>query len=472
MWYGILYGVPRPLLRLASAALSLFDPSSGSLLLRTAETSVLSVLKTVVCGLVVAVLLGGCAGLMGSRVPLMGSDLARAQLPGFVGVRFWGDEVPDDLVAEARRQFPNIPTIGASASRIDGRPVIEVLALSGGGPNGAFGAGVLAGWSETGRRPEFEVVTGVSAGALIAPFAFLGPEFDDTLKEIWTTYETKQLIRSNGLPGILGGDSAVDTTPLAELIAGYLNRAVLDKIAAQYDRGRLLLVATTNLDAQRPVVWNMGELARSQRPGAAQLFHQIILASAAIPGVFPPVRIQVEVDGKLYDELHVDGGVTRQMFVSPLQAPIRDFDRFYPRKPIRRYYVIENGKPTPIYKAVDQKTLPIVGRSIQTLLQNQTSGGLYRIYRRVRDAGAAFNFLSIPPTFPYEPVEAFDPKYQAKLFDAGAELGRRRDPWLKQPPDLVPSSRRTPPAETRPARRDVKPSLFGASNFFSSIASN
>jgi len=417
--------------------------------------------------LVTALVVSGCASMIGVRNPVPTELADRAIVPDISGVRSWGDVVPDEPIAELKQLFPDLPPIGATAQRVGGRPVIETLALSGGGPNGAFAAGVLNGWSATGRRPEFEIVTGVSAGALIAPFAFLGPDYDDTLRTLWTTYKTTDLIRSSGLPGLLGGDSLVDTAPLAEVIAEQLNRDVLDRIAAEYRRGRILMVLTTNLDAQRPVVWNMGAIAESRTPGSEQLFHDVLLASAAIPGAFPPVRIQVRAAGAAYDELHVDGGTTRQIFVSPLNVPMRAFDPLYTNKPIRKLYLIENGKQAPTHAATEQKTLPIAGRAIATLLLNQTGDQIYRIFRTARDDGADFNYLSIPVTFPYRPAEAFDRDYQTKLFEAGETIGRQRDPWAKVPPDLVPSRQRAKPVVTRPVKSPTGEQVFGANSFFS-----
>ncbi len=167
---------------------------------------------------------------------------------------------------------------------IDGRAQIDVLALSGGGSDGAFGAGVLTGWTARGDRPEFEHVTGVSAGSIIAPFAFLGPKYDAQMREIWTDYNTDQLVVPQIVSGLLGGDALVDTSPLRKLVAKYVDRDFLKAVAREYERGRLLTVGTTNLDAKRPVVWNMGAIARHyDDPEAVQLFRDVIIASAAIP---------------------------------------------------------------------------------------------------------------------------------------------------------------------------------------------
>jgi hypothetical protein len=236
--------------------------------------------------LVLALGLGACATVTPRAGIADGTKANLAQFAGQPGIRFWGDEVPTDIKAEIRRKLPNMPRLAQGASLRKGRPKVEILALSGGGGDGAFGAGLLKGWSTRGDRPEFEVVTGVSAGAIIAPFAFLGSEYDDELEEIWTHYQTSQIVTAQILPGLLGGSALTDSQPMADLIAQYVDKKLLRRVAQEYMRGRMLLVGTTNLDAQRPVVWNMGEIARSGHPDALELFRKVILASAAIPGAF------------------------------------------------------------------------------------------------------------------------------------------------------------------------------------------
>jgi predicted acylesterase/phospholipase RssA len=382
----------------------------------------------------VAAAVSACAsGIERAGIPT--AELAgHAMVHDLPGVRFWGDEPPGDFLAELRRRLPNMPRIAQQARHIDGRPVVDILALSGGGGDGAFGAGVLAGWTERGDRPEFEVVTGVSAGAIIAPFAFLGPRYDKAMRDIWTQYETSELVTAQILPGILGGASLADTGPLEKLIARYADKKMLREVAAEYRKGRLLLVGTTNLDAQRPVVWNLGEIAASGKPHALELFRKVIMASAAIPGAFPPVGMPVEVDGRTYDELHVDGGTTREVFVSPINAPFRTYDVLYAKPPIRNIFIIKNGKIAPEQAVVQPKTLKIVERSIATLIKNQNLGEIYRIHRMAQDAGANFNFVAVPPSFSVKSKEFFDPVYQTALFEEGRSMGRNGIPWSKRPP--------------------------------------
>jgi predicted acylesterase/phospholipase RssA len=353
------------------------------------------------------------------------------------GVRFWHDEVPPDPVAELKRRSPRLPQIAANAKRTDGRVIVETLALSGGGADGAFGAGVLAGWTERGDRPEFEIVTGVSAGAIIAPFAYLGPTHDGKLREIWTEYKQSDIVTASFLPGILGGPALTDSGPFARLIAQYVDQPILDAIAAEYQRGRMLLVLTTNLDAQRPVVWNMGEIALNKSPEALQLFRNVLLASASIPGALPPVKIDVEADGKVYDELHVDGGTTREVFVTAVQASYKALDSLYARPPIRRIYAIKNGKLTPETQVVEASTLKIAARSISTLIKSQSSNDLYRIWRTAKDANASFNLMAVPASFTRTTEKFYDPAYQVALYREGIEAGKA-GVWMPEPPGATP----------------------------------
>lgn len=360
----------------------------------------------------------------------------KATVPGLVAVRSWGDEAPRDFTTTLKTRLPNMGPLATAATRENGHPVVNFLALSGGGSDGAYGAGVLAGWTKAGTRPKFEVVTGISAGALIAPFAFLGPDYDRQLTELWTQYQTEDLLQPQLLTGLLGGAAVSDSAPMANLIAKYVDRRMLDRIAHQYRQGRMLLVGTHNLDAERFVVWNMGEIAYSRDPRALDVFRQVLLASASIPGAFPPVHITVTAGGQRLEEMHVDGGISKQVFLAPVQLSLREFDKFYPVPPIYRMFVIRNGKLTPEYEAVQASTVLIAARSLTALTKSQGRDDLYEIYSAATRDGADFNLAAIPGDFKVPSNEVFDRTYMRALFKLGSEQGRRGYPWLKIPPEL------------------------------------
>jgi predicted acylesterase/phospholipase RssA len=374
--------------------------------------------------------LAACSTLGRNAVP----ESARLSdvLAGPGPVRIWGDMVPKDMEALARQRDAQYRAAG-----IDPSGVMNYLAISGGGSDGAFGAGLLVGWSEAGTRPKFDVVTGVSTGALIAPLAFLGSAYDSQLKEIYTSYGLKEIAQRRPLISIAAEASVADNAPMARLIARYVTGDFLDRIAGEHRKGRRLLIGTTHLDAQRPVIWNMGEIATRGDQKATELFRTIMLASAAIPGVFPPVLISVEQDGKAFDEMHVDGGVASQVFIFPAQFDARSVDRRLGRSPTRRLFVIRNGRLNPEWETVEPRLLKIAGRSISSLIKYQGRGDLDRMYLQSRNYGADFSLASIPSSFSDREKEPFDLEYMNALFDVGYDLGRRGYRWQKRPPDFL-----------------------------------
>jgi predicted acylesterase/phospholipase RssA len=377
-------------------------------------------------------LTAGCAT-MAPRNALPQASAGQLELEGFHNIRFWGDASAPDIHAIMMADAPKGGPASLSVERH--QQVSNLLAISGGAEDGAFGAGVLVGWSDAGTRPVFDLVTGVSSGALIAPFAFLGREHDNQLREIFTKYGRKDIFTYN-VSGLLEGAALADDAPLARLIEKYVDEAFLQEIAAERIKGRILLIGTTNLDTQRPVLWDMGRIAMSRNRDAINLFRKILLASATLPGVFPPVRIQVRVGGQNYDELHVDGGVTRQVFIAPSVFSFVAHDQKAGRAAKPRLFVIRNGKIDPEWQSVNDNMVSVTQRSISTLIKNQGIGDLYRIYSMTRRDGIDFNLASIPADFTDTSDEPFDQKYMISLFERGYDLASHNYSWAKAPPGM------------------------------------
>jgi len=376
----------------------------------------------------------GCAAIAPRNV-LPQAAASRSELDGFDNIRFWGDgsaaEIGNAMAMDLHGPDSRLALAGEQR-----HPASNLLAISGGAEKGAFGAGLLVGWSEAGDRPSFDLVTGVSSGALIAPFAFLGRERDNQLREIFTSYGRQDIFTFN-VPNLLEGAALADNSPLAGLIERYVDDAMISEIATERRKGRLLLIGTTNLDTQRPVLWDMGRIAMSTNPEAKSLFRKILLASSALPGIFPPVRIQVKLGQQSYDELHVDGGVTRQIFIVPPALTLNASGRAV--KP--RLYVIRNGRIDPEWQPVNENLVAITQRSLFTLIKNQSIGDLYRIYSETRRDGIDFNLASIPSDISETSNKPFDQAYMASLFDRAHQLASRHYNWSKQPPGFESAGR-------------------------------
>lgn len=315
-------------------------------------------------------------------------------------------------------------------------PPTSLLALSGGGDKGAFGAGLLNGWSAAGKRPEFKLVTGISTGALIAPFAFLGPAYDAKLKDFYTNTTRTDLVRARSLLAALTDDAIGDTWPLRKLLSKQIDRAFLDAIATEYLKGRELWVSTTNLDANRRVIWNMTRIASSQDPRALGLFLDVIMASAAIPGAFPPVMINVEVDGKAYQEMHVDGGATAQVFVYPPGIDLANLAHGRDGERQRTLYIIMNARLDSEWADTERRTLSIAERAIISLIHTQGVGDLNRLYLTAMHDRLDFNLAYIPPDFNHPHPDQFNVAYMRALFDVGYGMASKDSVWHKVPPDF------------------------------------
>ena len=342
-------------------------------------------------------------------------------MPGIPNARVWSDDRADALLARARSE------ILADRSR-----TVNVLAISGGGSNGAYGAGLLAGWTERGERPEFRVVTGASAGALIAPFAFLGPSYDPVLKNLFSEGIGEELLQIDGLSALFGA-GVFKTEPLKRLIARYVDDALLERIGVEYKKGRRLLVVTTNLDAQRTAVWDMGAIAASGAPEALNLFRDVLVASASVPGVYSPVLINVEGEGRRFEEMHVDGGVRANLLVVPESLLLSSVPP--PASGVQpRVYIVMNNKLEQDFEIVEGKALTIVSRSFTTAVKANTQNTLIATYDFARRNKWDFNLASIDAGYPTTTSMGFDRTYMQQLYQYGYAQGLSGSPWRKSLP--------------------------------------
>jgi hypothetical protein len=356
--------------------------------------------------LCLAMVLTACGTL--SREAFTERDLTSLAPQGLSGLRF---NASDSAAAMAMAQG-----IGPAPR---GHSQFAVLAISGGGANGAYGAGVLAGWTARGQRPTFQLVTGVSTGALIAPFAFLGPHWDQALRDAYTNGAASHIVRRSwsamfSLPGLYRPDA------LRALVEANTSLAMLNEIAAENRKGRRLLVATTNLDTQETVIWDMGAIAQQGDAKALKLFQDVLVASASIPGAFPPTLIQVDGPGRGLSEMHADGGVTIPFFVAPEALSLWTAPK-NGQASSSHVYVIVNGKTGTAFGFTKGSSLAIVARSFDAGAKAQVRTQLAISAAAAQRNGAAFAYTAIPAE-----VDANSLNFKVDNMRRLYELGYRR----------------------------------------------
>lgn len=374
----------------------------------------------ILIALALAAQLGACGST--PRIGYTADQAAAATLPGMdLSVRAYAD------ASES--------TFTEMVARPDAKKApFAYLALSGGGGDGAYGAGVLNGWSESGKRPEFSLVSGVSTGALIAPFAFLGPAYDPTLTDIYTGGIASTLVQSPSVANVLFGSGLFGDGRLRALVRRYVTAELLARIAEQHAKGRRLLVVTTNLDSQRAVIWNMGAIATSGGPSALTLFTDVLTASASIPAVFPPQLLDVQADGRAFQEMHVDGSVVTPVFTLPQSFLLRD-GRLRTPGGKSDIYVIINGRLEPEFDLAENNTLSIVERAFTTASRARSRATMAATYAFTRANGIGFNLTYIDETAPdTNAARGFDTAYMRTLYQSGYETGRTGTFWRRNVP--------------------------------------
>ena len=349
---------------------------------------------------------------------------------------------PPGTYMPVERVTADVLTAATANEPATGARPLNVLAISGGGQFGSYAAGLMVGWTCRGDRPEFDVVTGISSGALVATIVYAGPKYDPVLQRLFTGLRTEDVFRFRPIPvNILRTQSIGSSEPLADLIAQTIDAEFLTDMRAAHTAGRRLFVATMNLQTRRPVIWDLGAIACSGRPDADELVRKLVLATSSISGQSPAVEFNVDVDGVCYTEHHVDGGGVLQTFVrfGP-EAPQPD-----PANPSARWlsgsnlYLIGGGK---LYKDVLAEPPGFVARilsNVSATLYALFRADVWRLYTLCAVSGMKFHLTSIPDEFPTaERSTSFDPEYQRQLFAVGFDRMRCGQPWRYTPPGYEP----------------------------------
>ena len=331
------------------------------------------------------------------RIRYTAEEAAAAVVPGFPDARVWGDTLED-----FRKVLPtnNGPW----------------LAMSGGGSDGAFAAGLLNGWTQAGKRPEFTVVTGVSIGALLAPYAFLGPKYDDELRQAITTITGADIFEDRQTP-----ESFLDTWPLRRLIEKRVSPELVAAVAAEHRKGRRLLVVTTNVDSGRRVIWDMGAIAQKGDEASIKLFRDVLLASSAIPGFFTPVLFDVEANGKKFQELHIDGSVTAPFFVAP-EAALEPGSKL--RLPATELYIVLNGRLANDFYPPERTTVSILSRLISVVLRSGLRVESMLFAANAQRIGVPMFVAQVADSFTHPSHGLFDEKYMNALYEHGVERAK------------------------------------------------
>ncbi|HEY3887963.1 MAG TPA: patatin-like phospholipase family protein [Caulobacteraceae bacterium] len=363
---------------------------------------------------VVSLAMAGCVTI--PRASFTADEEAAAAPPGFGVIRY-------------DQRTPALADMLRATLKPDAEGNINALALSGGGANGAYGAGLLSGWTASGRRPTFQVVTGISTGALTAPFAFLGPDWDPALRRAYLGKQTQEVLQSRG-PAALLTPGFYSRKPLEELVHSYITDDMLRAIAAEHAKGRRLLVATTNLDTEQLVVWDMGAIASRGGPEAKKLFEQVLVASASIPGLFAPSMIDVQSGGRTFAEMHVDGETESAFFAVPQTLFLAKQPDPPPYKV--RLFIIVNAKLEGKFEVTPDRTLAVGWRAVDAVIKANMRSVLISTFQFCRQYGCELEVASLPENVD-DAAFNFKGDHLQSLFDAGVAGGTQGTAWSDQP---------------------------------------
>lgn len=314
----------------------------------------------------------------------------------------------------------------------DGQGDVYTLAISGGGANGAYAAGLLYGWGKSGQRPPFQLVTGVSSGALAAPFAFAGPEWDERLRQTYFSGHLHNLLQSRFLLSLFT-PGLYRKAPLEDLIRGWVTDDLLRAVAAEHAKGRRLLVATTDLDTGQLVVWDMGAIAARQGPAARTLFAEVLTASASVPGMFSPTMIKVRAGAHSFAEMHVDGQADIAFFAIPQAVLLarRPEDTHH-----HRLFIIVNGQLNTPFDVTPLATIPILSRTVDAAAKASIRSALITTLEFCRRNGCDLAVSAVPPDLRDEALDFGDAHIQS-LFSAGDTAAESGQAWTTAAPAIA-----------------------------------
>ncbi|WP_339032635.1 patatin-like phospholipase family protein [Bradyrhizobium symbiodeficiens] len=361
-----------------------------------------------------SLVLGACTSL--PRTPYTAAEASTSRVLDIDGLRRYADD----------------PVTKFSFEKNTGTATRSYLALSGGGADGAYGVGVLNGWTAARTRPAFSLVSGVSTGGLIAPFAYLGSQYDDTLKEVYTSGIAESLLNDPSIMRVLFGSGLFGNTRLRELVARYVGPEVMAQVARENAKGRKLLVVTTDLDTQRTAIWDMGKIAAVGTPEALKLFRDVMAASASIPLVFPPIMIDAEGEGRKFQEMHVDGGVTAPVLTLP-EALLFQGSRL-PGSAKMDIYILVNKKIERNFELVSNGTIDVASRSLSAITQSQTRSIIFSTYDFAKRNRLGFHLSYIAREYPAPPSEGFDTGYMRALYQYGYDKAAAGQAWSSTVP--------------------------------------
>jgi hypothetical protein len=341
-------------------------------------------------------------------------------------IRFWPDQKLDFLYSENH---------GTTPLKVKGDQ-LNILALSGGGANGAFGAGIVNGLHDSGQLKQYTVVTGISAGSLIAPFVFTGGDDIPRLKKVILGINDKMVLGKRNFLNALLKDAFTDGEKLFEFIEEVYTPEMIERIAQQHQEGRRLFIGTSHFDSNDLVIWNVGQIAQSNLPNKARLIHQILAASSSMPGVFPPQFIEVEYQGKKYEELHVDGGMAAQMFFQPGNLEYSKISKALGLTKPPQVDIIRNGVLKMPYTVVPDKGVALLSRSVASMVVQQSRGDLYRMLYFSEADNLDLSFTYIDDTFVAKKTskDMFDLDYMIALFKFAYDKAAQGDLWSKEIP--------------------------------------